>query len=320
VLLAVLCLCWGSSSIARGQHLKLSTDSSAYHPGSPVRVSIEAYFHGDPLSQWPQWTDSLRGWEVLRLQDVQRRRVNDSLRIRQQALLMAFDTGTYRLPGLRFVYQQADSAAPDTLRSEALSLPIRYMAVDTAEAMTDIDPPLPLPYTWADYKPYVIWGGAGLLLALLGLLLYHRYGRKRPEEPAPVTAGEPVEQSILHRLREMEHLRHWESAPPKAFYLELTHLLRRYMEIRTGIRALEMTSEELLEAFSAQFGHQDRYFLSELFRTADLAKFARHNPPLSDGQRYLRAVIEWIEAREAERRTAPAEQAPQTAAHPTNAQ
>lgn len=66
----------------------------------------------------------------------------------------------------------------------------------------------------------------------------------------------------------------------KEFYLELTMIVRRYIERRHGIRAPEQTTEEFLVAV-----RDDRRFrpdvlqrLTDFLEAADLVKFAAHRP------------------------------------------
>lgn len=66
----------------------------------------------------------------------------------------------------------------------------------------------------------------------------------------------------------------------KAFYLELTMIVRRYIERRHGIRAPEQTTEEFLGAVRSdpRFPHDVLARLAAFLEAADLVKFAAHRP------------------------------------------
>jgi hypothetical protein len=66
----------------------------------------------------------------------------------------------------------------------------------------------------------------------------------------------------------------------KAFYVELTGIVRRYIEQTKGLRAPEQTTEEFLqEATVARlFADDERRRLQEFLETADLVKYAALRP------------------------------------------
>ena len=70
----------------------------------------------------------------------------------------------------------------------------------------------------------------------------------------------------------------------KLFYVELTGIVRRYIERTTGVRAPEQTTEEFLreitakETFDGMFSRRLKNFLE----SADLVKFAGLHPRKDD--------------------------------------
>jgi hypothetical protein len=70
----------------------------------------------------------------------------------------------------------------------------------------------------------------------------------------------------------------------KAFYLELTMIVRRYIERAHAIRAPEQTTEEFLAAVAdrTNFSRDVVATLKAFLQAADLVKFAAHRPPRDD--------------------------------------
>jgi pimeloyl-ACP methyl ester carboxylesterase len=66
----------------------------------------------------------------------------------------------------------------------------------------------------------------------------------------------------------------------KEFFLELTMIVRRYIERRHGIRAPEQTTEEFLLAVrdDPRFPPETARRLRDFLQAADLVKFAAHRP------------------------------------------
>jgi hypothetical protein len=135
--------------------------------------------------------------------------------------------------------------------------------------------------------------GLGLALAVLlavGLVLLRR--RRRPADERPLSPVELAE-------REFQAL---EADDPlargdvKGFYVELTAIVRRYIERRTGIRAPEQTTQEFLRAMqtgaSIPTAMQER--LAAFLESADLVKFAALEPAPEDIGRSRQRAREFV--------------------------
>ncbi|MBI3270216.1 MAG: hypothetical protein HYZ53_14495 [Planctomycetes bacterium] len=165
-----------------------------------------------------------------------------------------------------------------TLESEALVVTVQSVAGKDAPSLADLKPragPVTLPRSGL---PIAAWlGGAGLLAlagAGVGLTLWRRRRRaganeKRlsPEEQAYLE----LERLLASRLVETD---------VKLFYVELTGIVRRYLEQKTGLRAPKETTEEFLRDLGRMesFPDADRGRLRAFLESADLVKFAAASP------------------------------------------
>jgi hypothetical protein len=70
----------------------------------------------------------------------------------------------------------------------------------------------------------------------------------------------------------------------KLFYVKLTGVVRRYIERTTGIHAAEQTTEEFLHEMGTRgsFSPTDSQKLQQFLESADLVKFAGHQPRPED--------------------------------------
>lgn len=120
------------------------------------------------------------------------------------------------------------------------------------------------------------WLLFGLLVAVLVaaavVWLWRRY---KTQHAVPLT---PRQQAC----RELDRLLHEGLADrdPKQFYVELTGIVRRYLEETTGIHAQEQTTNEFLAEIArrATFPDDARSRLAEFLAAADLVKFAALAP------------------------------------------
>ena len=104
----------------------------------------------------------------------------------------------------------------------------------------------------------------GLLYALSKIRLHQKIKRLTPRERA------------LRELTILMERKLPEKGLFKDFYVELTFVVRRYIERRHGIRAPEQTTEEFLAAASKHIGfsHDSLLNLKQFLSAADLVKFA----------------------------------------------
>ena len=65
----------------------------------------------------------------------------------------------------------------------------------------------------------------------------------------------------------------------KLYFLHLSEILRRYFERRYQIRALELTTYELKNAFKDRLSAEQRQLIDDVLSFCDLAKFAKYIPP-----------------------------------------
>ena len=143
--------------------------------------------------------------------------------------------------------------------------------------------------------------GAALLAAAVVLVWCFRRHREAAAAPPPV--WERAENELL-TLEEAVRARR--IAPPPAF-VQLTEVVRRYLEERYALPARARTTDEFLDFLrrsDAPLPAPFRPFLDRFLRRADLVKFARQEPEEAP----LLAAVE--EARELVRRSIP-EQSPE---------
>jgi hypothetical protein len=152
-------------------------------------------------------------------------------------------------------------------------------------------PPVRVPYAPVPRRPVAALLAAALLL--LGVLVA-RAGRVVVVPPPPPRPAELVAAEALARLRGRLPRSH-EEVP--AFVVEVSGVLRAYIEGRFGLHAPESTTEEFLPAATAHpalAGHRDT--LARFLTGCDLVKFARHRPEPSSMGELLATAEGFVEA------------------------
>lgn len=174
------------------------------------------------------------------------------------------------------------------------------------EAPSDLLVPAP---RW----PY--YAGAATVAALLLGLAWHRWPRRpRPRPAAAVQLPAHVE--ALRALARLEHAPRTTQAHVEAFYVDLSQVLRVYLERRFGLRAPERTTEEFLRELDAgdQLAREHRGELQQFLQRCDLVKFAAQVPDEAAHRSTFQLALAFVERTRADRAAGGAAGVPAAAA------
>ena len=122
-------------AVAADVSVHASIDSLALWMGEQTRIRLEvAQNEGEQVWLLPTFSDTLvRGIEVLEVSRPDTMKLgNGRIQIDRSLLVTSFDSGFFYIPPFRYV------AGTDTLSTEALSLKILPMEVDTTQSIVDI--------------------------------------------------------------------------------------------------------------------------------------------------------------------------------------
>ncbi len=203
-------------------------------------------------------------------------------------LITSFDSGSYRIPP--FWFKITIDGHTDSIPTNGLTLHVHTLPVDTNRGPTDIKMPYGAPVTLKEVIPYIL--GAILLGAII-FFIFYALRRRRNHQPIfslPVKPKEPPHVIALRELDQIKGAKLWQQGKTKHYYSEVTDTLRRYIEGRFDIPAMEQTTAEILQSFryrrdlipGKSFGH-----LEQILSLADLVKFAKYEPLPDDNSMVL---------------------------------
>ena len=212
----------------------------------------------------------------------------------REYILAVTASGSLTVPSLTVQIQAGDTTQP--LATDPLSITVTSLVPADADlsAVKDIAPPVPLvrrgipPWVWRAAS-----GLAGVVLLVSGWWWYRH--RRR-------AAVMPVVQRPAHLLARaaLEHLQRQDLIGQERieeFYVRVSTILRRYVELRFGLRAPEQTTEEFLVSTLATGGliaaHRD--LLEAFLQHCDLVKFARHRPTPSAMEETFESAKTFVE-------------------------
>ena len=202
-------------------------------------------------------------------------------------------SGRHRIPPLRIEFTDAReasdaAAAPRELLTDEIPLAIAPV-VDADD--DSLRPPRGALVARNDAQmPWLAAGIAAGVLVLAGLAWFGlRRGRRAAERPAHETA--------LARLDALEARGAPSPEEADTWYVELSDVIRRYIEDRFGLRAPELTTEEFLQqSGDATFlTAEDRDLLSRFLAQCDRVKFAGYQPEHEESQAALESARRFVE-------------------------
>jgi len=167
-----------------------------------------------------------------------------------------------------------------SLESEALTIEVTTAVGDEIPTLAELHPatgPVELPEPETGFTVWLLCGSG--LVAGLALLIWRRLTRSKRSATPRLS---PFELAYL----ELDELiaADLAGADVKRFYVELTGIVRRYIERTTGVRAPEQTTEEFLREIAgfSTFSTDERDRLQQFLESADLVKYAAQQPEKQD--------------------------------------
>lgn len=202
----------------------------------------------------------------------------DSLRnqLIKKYTLTSFDSGRYVLPSQEIFIRDK------RFLTDQVIIDVATVPVDTIkQPMYHIKDIQNEPYLFSDYLNY-FWGLLALLL-VIGIILYFVL-RDKPTEEEIISRIPPFEAAKM-RLKELDGKELISQNKIKLYYVELTDIVRTFIERELNIPALESTTDELLETITdfnssshLNIPKDTLLKLQKLLQEADLVKFAKSKP------------------------------------------
>ncbi len=227
--------------------------------------------------EWPALTDRLQGFTLSGVYDVEAE-TRDGVTVHERRLrLTPLVAAEYRIAPMAIRVVDS-SCSPPTVGWIATKSVVFAKQPLVDEPGTGIkSDPKPV-WIAPSFRTVVKWIALAALAAALGFGLWklgHRVHRH-----VKLMRMSPRERAF-HELSELLARDLVGKSQVKEFYLELTMIVRRYIERAHAVRAPEQTTEEFLDAASRNqaFTPDVMRKLRTFLQSADLVKFAAFQPP-----------------------------------------
>jgi hypothetical protein len=276
-----------------GQALSVSArfDTTVIRIGEQARFSITVDQPAGMHVSLPEFADTLTAdLEILRAGPVDTTRIGrQNLRITRSWRVTSFNPGHYQPAPIAFSFvldgdERILHARPPALR-------VLSPEIDHEAGIHDIKAPFMVPLRFVDLLPWIILAAVLVLLVWLG---YRYLLKRKPDQDQPVfRPAERVEAAHVIALKELKKLKSeslWQNGMVKEYYTRLTEIVRKYIERRFGITAMERTSREIITELRSRgtLSGEVIGLLEQCFMIADLVKFAKARP----GEEYHELILD----------------------------
>lgn len=279
IYLFVLIILTTYSSRAQDATVNARIDAAQIVIGDQVKLFLETK-HNQKQERliWAVIPDTFNQLEVIERGKIDTLVQGDMVTLKQRVLVTGFDSGVFVIPSFSF------TAIPNTgtqylIKTDSFPVLVQTVPVDTTQPFKPIKDIIRVQTSWLDYIWYIA-GSLVFIILVVAVIIYFTRNRKTAA-PIVIATGpvETLDEKTLRLIKELEDKQLWEQRQVKEYYIELTDILRTYIELRFKAPALELTTDEMLQQarrHKEMVKHLD--LLRAILETADLAKFAKAQP------------------------------------------
>ena len=280
--------------------LRGRTDADTIVVGQPFDYQLSLTIPKDYFVEWKQFGDTLsKSIDVINVEDIKTTAINnsDNVIMTQNLTLTSFDTGYVYVPEIAITYSKSlQDSIRYTLRTDEKELYVTTVAVDTTEAFRPIKGVMRQGFTAKEVFP---WVALAIIIAGVVYLIIYLKQHKKTKEVIVEEKKKPTIPAIITaraKLAEMKDNEVWNTPKTKDYYTDLTDIAREYLEGQFEIDAIEMTTDEIMDAVNQlNLSNLTKSKLQDTLTTADLVKFAKANPSAEQNKQSFSDINNFVE-------------------------
>lgn len=194
---------------------------------------------------------------------------------RQWYVLDTYVSGKYLIPPSLIKYRKGGEEEWQEASTDEVSIEVESI-LESAEDKRDIRE-IAGPIEFLVKIPWYVWVIIALIVLAIGFVFFLFKRKKAKSTIIPPRPAHEIAYEALEALRQKEYLKRKEY---KLYYIELSDIVRRYLENRFNLRAPEMTTEEFLNSVKDDkaLSYEHKSLLRDFLSHCDLVKFAKYEP------------------------------------------
>lgn len=260
--------------------VKTEVDTTKIRIGEQINYKIKVEADSSSLVVFPE------GQTFMPLENVEALKIDTTKKDAKFLLsriykLTQFDSGSYTIPRQKIII------GDKPFFTDSLRVDVNTIEVDTTkQQLYDIKPIIEVEKSGGNWWKWLI--GVIAALALIVFLLYWFIWRQKPlTEDEEIALLPPYDRAKL-ALKKLDESQYLIRSEVKEYYSELTFIIRKYLDEKVYDRALESTTDELINRLNLlKDGNQVPLTkdtiknLESILKRADLVKFAKSAPDMA---------------------------------------
>jgi len=265
----------GSVGLTAQSRIRTAVDTTLVTVGDRITMTVSVEHRAGTRVVWPD-SISLAPFEVLGAR-VGPTETDGDVSLSSVTLTLAvFELGELEIPSFEVSVEGPGDEA-EFLRTDRYGIEVLSVGADDSGDIRDIRGPLGIPI---GAITIALGGLLALVLAGLAYALYRRVrGRSRVETGARGPPPRPAHEIAMEALAALEASSLLERRQVKDYHIEVSEILRTYVQRRFGVDAPEMTTIEVLSGLdNAGVDGTVRKALRRFLDQCDMVKFAKVRP------------------------------------------
>jgi hypothetical protein len=302
---------------SKAQVVTIALDTNLIALGDQTILTVAAT--RDPMDGtgsfgWPTWGDTLTGGlEIIQIAGEDTLAVElpsgrTGIQVTQKLLVTHWDSGFHTIAPIQLRWNK------DTVESNSLGIQVLMPEAAEPGQIAGHASIRLTSWSWQErMRQWLPWILISIMVIALGFWLFKKWKEQVPKEKTggnlPVVPLEPAHVIALRTLERIQNDAVWKNGQIKLHHAASSEALRLYLEHRFSFPALERSTTEIKQAIKRlPLRGSETEALIEVLTLADLVKFAKFTPELSDHKRIVSRSIEFVE------NTIPSEEANETEA------
>ena len=296
LLLVLVVLASIKSVYAQEIKVNAKLDTNLILIGDQLKFKIEVEQNRNVYTEFPVFNDTIvSSIEIVERSEIDTTFLSDKIiHLEQEYTVTSFDSGFHVIPALPFPFVK--NSIKDTIFTRPVLLQVYTFQIDSVTGITDIKPPINTPITFEEVAPYLGYSLIIILIILAIIWLIIKLSKKKAIPIIRQKPKEPAHKIALRELDKLEEEKLWQQSKFKEYHSKLTDILRRYIEDRFDINAMEQTSNEVLDAIRHAniLSAENFEKLSQMLSIADYVKFAKLKPLPDENERSLKHAYDFV--------------------------
>ena len=273
--------------------VRADVDAFSKYIGQEFELALQLRYLPVVEVGWPEIGEELGEFKVSESISIPSEKLEDGTLLSKRLWLIYIDEpGTFTIPAIELEYVSAGDTSgtilTDPIDVEVLS---NLTGGEQPGELREIKGPTRIPKRYG--RLYRLIGIVVIVLLVIGGVIYFLARRQALPKPRLLV---PPEDEALERLIRIKSKNLVGEGRFKQYFIEVSGVVRHYIERMFGITAPEMTTEEFLIHTASEnvLKSEWRELLEDFLTSSDMVKFARYRPTENECEQVFDTAVRFV--------------------------